>query len=150
MSTVKPRITITLEPHTHEVLSRLSSAGGDSMSALVAQLVEVALPSMERLVVVLERAASAPEEARSGFAAAIERAEQRLLPALSHAQDMGDLFLFDMEKAARDSVPEPSAAAQRRRGAPASAPARGARQDPRLVTRGSGVPGKGRKGVPRG
>lgn len=147
MSTTKPRITVTLEPHAYEVLSRLSAVGGDSMSSLVAQFVDVSLPSLERLVVVLERAKAAPEEARAGLAAAVERAERTLLPALMQAQDMGDLFLADIEHGSmRKATPAP--AAQRgRAAAPAPAPKR---RDPRLVTRGSGGPQKGRKGVSRG
>ena len=146
MSTSKPRITVTLEPHAHEVLSRLSAAGGDSMSSLVAQFVTVALPSLERLVVVLERARTAPEEARAGLAAAIERAERQLLPALVNAQEMGDLFLLDLE-----AVPKAGATgglAQPGR-SPASAPVR-SRKDPRLVTRGSGGAKQAGKGRARG
>lgn len=148
MSTTKPRITVTLEPRTYEVLSRLSAVGGESMSALVGQFVEVSLPTLERLVVVLERAASAPEEARAGLAAAVKRAERTLLPALMQAQDMGDLFLMDAERATPVEVP-PSVPAQR---VPASAspPVSKRLKDPRLVTRGSGGPQKAGKGVMRG
>lgn len=146
MSTSKPRITVTLEPHAYEVLSRLSAVGGDSMSALVAQFVNVSLPSLERLVVVLERAASAPEEARAGLAAAVERAERTLLPALMKAQDMGDLFLSDVDYASTRGA-QPAPAQRARAAAPAPAPVP---KDPRLVTRGSGGPQKGRKGVQRG
>lgn len=144
MSTSKPRITVTLESREHEVLSRLSAVGGESMSALVAQFVTVALPSLERLVVVLERAAAAPEEARAGLLAAVERAERTLLPALMNAQDMGDLFLSDVAVAAGPAVP-PAARAQRARSEvpPVSS-------DPRLVTRGSGGYKSVRKGVKRG
>lgn len=147
MSTSKPRITVTLEPHAYEVLSRLSAVGGDSMSALVAQFVTVSLPSLERLVVVLERAASAPEEARAGLAAAVERAERTLLPALMKAQDMGDLFLSEVDYATttRAALPAPAQRGRAASLAPAPVP-----KDPRLVTRGSGGPQKGRKGVQRG
>lgn len=144
MSTSKPRITVTLEPREHEVLSRLSAVGGESMSALVAQFVTVALPSLERLVVVLERAAVAPEEARAGLLAAVERAERTLLPALMNAQDMGDLFLSDVAVSVGPAVP-PAARAQRAR---SEAPP--VSSDPRLVTRGSGGYKSVRKGVKRG
>jgi hypothetical protein len=75
MPTAKPRITITLEPHPHEVLSRLSAVGGQSMSSIVSEYVNLALPSLERLVVVLEQASTAPKQAHAGLAAALERAE---------------------------------------------------------------------------
>ena len=146
MSTSKPRITVTLEPHAHEVLARLSAAGGESMSALVAQFVTVALPSLERLVVVLERARTAPQEARAGLAAAIERAERKLLPALKDAQDMGDLFLFDLEAVPKSGATGALAQPGRQ---PASALDR-RQKDPRLVTRGSGGAKQAGKGRERG
>lgn len=146
MPTAKPRITVTLEPRTYEVLSRLSAAGGQSMASLVTQFVDLAVPSMERLVLVLERARDAPEEARAGLAAAIERAERTLLPALTNAQDMGDLFLADVSYAVEPAA-RPDADAQRPRpGGRAAA----AKKDPRLVTRGSGGPKAAKRGVQRG
>lgn len=147
MSTTKPRITVTLEPRTYEVLSRLSAAGGDSMSALVSQVVEVAVPSLERVVAILERAKTAPKEALAGLSAAIDRAEQQLLPALMEAQGQTDLFVADALRSVSPAVVPPAVAAKRtRRGVPAPASDR----DPRLVTRGSGGPIGGRKGVKRG
>jgi len=146
MPTAKPRITVTLEPHTYEVLSRLSAVGGESMSALVAQFIDVSVPSLERLVVVLERAKAAPKEAHAGLLAAVERAERTLMPALQQASDMGDLFIADVERGATSRQPTPHA--QRVR-SPASK-AFPKPKDPRLVTRGSGGPQKGRKGVSRG
>jgi hypothetical protein len=150
MPTAKPRITITLEPHAHEVLTRLSGLTGDSMSAIVTQYVDLALPSLERVVVVLERARDAPQEARAGLAAAVERAERQLLPALVAASDQTHLFLADaLQGLGPAAAPAAAAPAQRerRRAAPTKA---AAAKDPRLVTRGSGGPGRSRKGVARG
>lgn len=96
MATTKPRITITLEPHTHEVLSRLSRVGGDSMSQLVVGLLDLAVPSFERLVVVLERAQSAGDEVKAGLASSLQRAERDLLPAMVQALGQGDMFLRDL------------------------------------------------------
>lgn len=143
MPTSKPRITVTLPPRTYEILKRLAAVGGDSMSALIVQFVEVAAPSMERLVVVLERARAAPEEARAGLAAAVERAERDLLPALMEAQKQADFFLGDIEGA---KTPPAAAAAQRKR---APVAPRG-RSTPVLVTRGSGTGKTRRKGRDRG
>lgn len=147
MSTTKPRITVTLEPRAHEVLSRLSAAGGESMSQIVAGFVELAIPSLERVVVVLERAKAAPEEVRAGLSAALDRADRQLIPALTSALDQTDLFLADALQA---SAPQPAADAS------APRPARGRRKaaarpsTPVPVTRGSGGPAKGGKGVRRG
>lgn len=123
MPTAKPRITVTLEPHSHEVLSRLSRLGGDSMSALVAQYVELAIPSLERLVVAMERVHEAPQEIRQGFAAAVAEAERDVMPALEQAARQADLFLSRAEASASTAAvgAQPSKAVRRRPAARARA-----------------------------
>jgi uncharacterized protein (DUF1778 family) len=135
MSTTKPRITITLEPHHHEVLSRASSASGESMSQIVAQFVATAVPSLERLVVVMERANTASQEVRAGLVAAVDRAERQLMPELLKSLDQADMFLAEAEHA---TAPRPDLAAKRpgRAREPLKAAARGSTPVP--VTRGSG------------
>lgn len=149
MPTAKPRITVTLEPRAHEVLTRLSAAGGESMSSLITQLLYAALPSLERVVVVLERAQTAPKEALAGLTAAVERAERHLMPLIMDAQGMGDLFLDDMAatvEPGRSAVPAPKERARPAGRASSKKP----KGDPRLVTRGSGSPQRAGKGVKRG
>jgi len=128
MPTVKPRITLTLEEHPYEVLSRLSRASGVSMAAHVSALIDAALPPMERMVVVLERANAAPEEVRAGLVAAVERAERELMPQIQDALDQGDMFLANVEAAT-----VPVEAPRAKRGVPRRAV--GA-SNPRPVTRG--------------
>lgn len=136
MPTAKPRITLTLEPRTYEVLSRLSAAGGDSMSQLVASLVDLAVPSMERMVVLLERAKAAPAEARAGFAAAVERADRELIPLLEQVLGQTDLFLADLNEAAAAATAAPSGARRAASRAAEAVPEGGSTPVP--VTRGSG------------
>jgi len=150
MPTKKPRVSINLKPTTYALLSRLSAVGGDSMSEIVGGFLDVCVPAMERMVVVLERAKAAPEEARVGLAAAVARAEERLLPALTEALDQQDLFLVD----AVESMKATPAAASGRAGRARAVPVAGVRT-PGLVTRGSGrvktpprVPSKGGKHGP--
>lgn len=138
MSTIKPRVTVTLEPRAHEVLSRLSVAIGDSMSKIIAGFVDLAIPSLERLVVVLERAKTAPQEVRAGMAAALDRADAQLIPALLDSVGQADLWLDQMSELSKET-----------RGA-AGAAGRGARRlgvlpTPGPVTRGSGRPEKAQK-----
>jgi hypothetical protein len=147
MPTKKPRITITLEPHAHEVLARLSAASGDSMSEIVAGFVDLAIPSLERVVVVLERAKAAPQEVRAGLASALDRADRALMPALVAAMDQNDLFLSDVILASQPQTPAPAPAGQ-----PAAAAGKGRKGDstPVPVTRGSGGTRKGVKGAANG
>lgn len=129
MSTTRPRITITLQPHSHRVLSRLSELSGDSMSEIVCGFVDLALPSLERVVVLMQRAKEAPESVKAGVASAIERAESVMLPQLQLVLAQNDLFIGDIERAVG---PAPAAHASRAQ--------RAAAQTPGLVTRGSGSP----------
>jgi hypothetical protein len=144
MSTTKPRITVTLEPRTYEVVSRLSAAGGESMSQIVSQFVDLAVPSLERVVVILERAKAAPEEVRSGLSVAIERAERDMLPGMLASVDQFDMFLADAERATSPSARRRASGA--RRGRTAAAPAA---STPVPVTRGSGGGKTLRSGVVR-
>lgn len=119
MPTVKPRITITLEPHPHEVLSRLSAASRQSMASIVTEILDTAIPSLERVVVVLERAATASQEVRDGVAAAVERAERELMPSLLAAAGQSDLFLADLAQKASGDVAAQDAQASGKRRRPA-------------------------------
>ena len=137
MSTLKPRITITLDPHVHEVLRRLSAAGGDSMSALVTGFLDVAIPPMERMVVILEKAKGMPERTKEEVRASLLRAEAKLLPAIAAATEQNDLFLAEVLEAANAAGAGRSAA---RTGRVRSA------LPPVPVTRGVGQTKKGQKG----
>lgn len=127
MPTAKPRITIMLEPRSYEVIKRLSAAGGESMSSIVAEFVNVALPSLERVVLVLERARAAPKEVSAGLRAAVERAERDMLPAMSDALGHYDLFMEEAEAATRPKRTRPARARS------------GGSSTPVPVTRGSGT-----------
>lgn len=135
MSTTKPRITITLEPHHHEVLSRAARSSGESMSQIVANFVAAAVPSLERLVVVMERANTASQEVRSGLVAAVDRAERHLMPVLLNALEQGEMFLGEAE---RSTKPEARPAAQRTGRARVAVNASARASTPGAVTRGSG------------
>jgi hypothetical protein len=130
MSTSKPRITITLEPHAYEVLKRLSAASDRPMSSAVTDFLAVALPAMERIVVVLEAAKRMPDQAREEMRESLGKAEAKLVPALLDLIDQADMFL---ERAGDDA--ESSGG----RGAAERTAALGGVSTPVPVTRGSGT-----------
>ena len=138
MATLKPRITITLEPHAYEVVRRLSAAQGQSMSSLVTQFLDVATPQMERMVVLLERAKAAPEKAREDLRQALARAEANVLPVLLDVIQEQDMFLHEVG-AELEAEPAPRATA------PAPRPRKKA-TTPVPVTRGSGPAKRQKRG----
>jgi predicted DNA-binding protein len=93
MATMKPRITITLAEHRYELLRRLASARGVTMSSIVSDLVETVADSMERVCVVLEAAKRAPVEMDEGLRAALKHVTNEFEWHASKAIDQHDLFL---------------------------------------------------------
>ena len=143
LATSKPRITVTFEPRTYEVLSRMAASQGESMSQLVAGLVELAVPSFERVLVVVERAATASDEVKAGMRAALDRAERDIVPQLVEVAKQHDMFLSTFG-AGEEGAPKelgatlspPAPAKRPRRGASGGA---GEVSTPVPVTRGSGA-----------
>ena len=101
MATSRPRITVTLTEQQHLVLSSLSHLQKTSMSSIVGELIETTLPVLERLVHVLDNAASAPKHVLDELRKSAELAESDLL--LSH-QSMGSLLEQLLQSAAGDST----------------------------------------------
>lgn len=108
------------------------------MSSLVTEFLDVAVPPMERMVVVLEQAAAMPHQTREELRASVERAEAKLLPALVAAAEQTDLFLAEAAKAVRSGRAQPAQRAAR--GAPKG------EVTPVAVTRGSGSRKRTQKG----
>jgi hypothetical protein len=121
MATTKPRITITLEPHRHELLRRLAEYQGVSMSAIVADLVESVSPVLERVCVAIESARKAQEGVRENLVRVAEESERALMPHLEAAIGQLDIFLGQCEQAGQQAEEE----------AVAVAAVRGARKRPR-------------------
>lgn len=68
------------------------------MSTLVTGFLDVAVPPMERMVVIMEQANSASEETKKEIRTSLLAAEARILPALSSAIEQSDLFLSDVAR----------------------------------------------------
>lgn len=93
MPAVNPRITITLKPQTHAALQRMSQLAGNSMSAIVGQLLEESQPVFDRMVRLLEAAAKIKESAqgeRDRIAKGLEDAQANLEQQLGLGLDWMD------------------------------------------------------------
>ncbi len=146
MGTTKPRITITLEPRAYEVVRRLAAANGRPMSATVTEFLDVALPPMERLVVVLEQAAAMPQATRDAVRASLSRAEAKLLPAFAAGLAQVDFLIEELAEDACERERGAEGESERRsRGEPVAK-----RLTPNVVTRGSGLRKQAIKGAKNG
>lgn len=95
MPTVKPRITITLTPEQHTVLSEMSGETGQSMSSIVVELVESAVPVFVRVVKLVREAKTAHESVKRGIREATEEVQSRLMPI--NAEALLNLDMFEEE-----------------------------------------------------
>ena len=112
MPTTKPRITITLTDHQHNVLSRMSKLGKDSMSSIVVDMLETMLPVLERVVIAMQAAANAPIELQNGMAASFEKAEKEVSAHLASSMRQLDMLLPGFGGAVAQPSPRSSSAAK--------------------------------------
>jgi hypothetical protein len=79
MPTIKPRVAITLEPHTHEVISRLAKLQGVSRGAVIVDLLESVEPALARTFALLEAASRAPDQVKQGLRSVVEGVHDELV-----------------------------------------------------------------------
>ena len=99
MATQKPRITVTLEPHVYEVLSRLAELQGGSKSSIISDLLESVSPVFERTCYVLQMANSASSGLNDDIRASMERSEAKIQAMMDDAMGQLDIFAADLSRA---------------------------------------------------
>ena len=108
MATTKPRITVTLTPRQHEVMKIISDCGGQSMSSLLGELIEVSLPTFERMANTFQKLKDARTQERARMVEAFDEAQSALEPIANAAVDQFDLFLGKIDSALGAVGPERS------------------------------------------
>lgn len=138
MATKNPRISVMLKPESDAILTRLSAVSKQSKSSIIAEFLEdTCMPMFERMVIVLEAAATATDGAKAAARQGFADAEEKLLGVVGMTTDLFDAasrpILEDAEKATGRT-------GRRGRAATPAAGAEPAR--PPHVTRGSGTPNR--------
>jgi hypothetical protein len=108
MATEKPRITITLPLEQYEVIKRLATLQGGSMSRIVADLLGEVTPVLSRVCDSLEIAKRAQEGVRLNLRKAAQEAEEDMKPLAEIARDQFDRFASELDRlvqAAGESSP---------------------------------------------
>lgn len=131
MPTAKPRIAVTLEQSTFEVIARMASLQGVSRGSVVADLLDSVAPVLARTVALLEAAAAAPKQVQDGLREVVESAHDDFMVIAGDATNQLDMLFDAFSKSGLD---------------------------PHVVTRGSGItdtppkpkPNKARKGSSTG
>ncbi len=119
MPTAKPRIAVTLEQSTFEVIARMASLQGVSRGSVVADLLDSVAPSLTRTVSLLEAAAAAPKQVQDGLREVVEAAHGDFAALAGDATKQLDMLLDAFSRTGAD---------------------------PHVVTRGSGIPPHAAKG----
>jgi hypothetical protein len=134
MATKNPRISVMLKPESDAILTRLSAATRQSKSSIIAEFLEdTCMPMFERMVIVLEAAATATDDAKAAAKQGFANAEEKLLGVVGMTTDLFDQassHLLEKAPAVRTDG--------RTRERPPARPEPVAR--PPHVTRGSGTP----------
>jgi predicted DNA-binding protein len=143
MPTNKPRMTITLEPKVYAALKAFSDGTGQPMSQFITQVMEQALPALERLALIVQQAKRAKPEAMDQIRANLTKIDRVAHRAYGSMETAFDLF-----------AEPPAAAATRHRRArrPAAESAPGPVSPP-ISNRGGQKPSEGvssSPGKPRG
>jgi hypothetical protein len=93
MTTLNPRITVTLTPAVAAVLRELSKVSGNSQSAIVGDLLQHSLPVFERMAKVMQTVALAKEKGVQVNEAALGEMRDGLERAQGRIEE--ELGLFD-------------------------------------------------------
>lgn len=114
MATKKPRITITLSERQHDVLRAITQATGGSMSSVLVEVLEMSMPTFERMAVTFQRLRVARNLERDKVLGALEEAQNAIEPIALMAVGQADLFLARVEALAdRPSRSEERSASSR-------------------------------------
>lgn len=104
MATTKPRITVTLTKRQHEVISTIAELGGGSMSSFISDMLESALPTLERMAVTFQKVKQAQDQERGRFLESMDRAQAAIEPVVMETIGQFDLFLGRIEEAVADAT----------------------------------------------
>ena len=92
MATTKPRVTVTLDPFSHEVISALAGLQSRSRGAVIAEMMEAVAPALSRTVSLLQAAQEAPAKVKAEFAEAIAEFQREIDEAGDTANSQLDLL----------------------------------------------------------
>ena len=108
MSTNKPRITVTLEPRTYELLKSISDSGGQSMSSFVGELLQQNSPVLEKMAIAFQKIKASSDARKAQMAEAFDQIQNDLEPLLQSAIGQFDMFLGAVTDAATGPASPPT------------------------------------------
>jgi predicted DNA-binding ribbon-helix-helix protein len=90
MATLKPRITVTLEPEVYSTIKGLAEAQSLSMSALVSEFLTMVNPVQQRVLKAIKKAQDLDAKSKSNMVTSLELGEAQLTQMLGPLMDLFD------------------------------------------------------------
>ena len=122
MPTLKPRVQVTLEPQTHDVIARLAKLQNRTRGSVIAELLDSVAPALIRTVALLEAAFEAPDQVKQGLRAVVEGVHDELVSVsgdsikrLDGDSEEGSTPVPVTRGSGTDSTPTPKPAKTRRK-----------------------------------
>jgi hypothetical protein len=119
MATTKPRLTITLNPHTYVVISELSRLQNKPKAHIITELLDTVVPVFERTAYLLQLANNATTGVNDDIRDSMERAEEKLRRMMDDAMGQMDMvsgLLSDSVDEGKQSASETAGLALRSKG----------------------------------
>ena len=99
MPTKKPRVNITLTQNQYNVFKSLSDSSGQAMSSLIVEIIELSMPTFERMAATFQQLKKARDIDRARMAEAFEETQSVLEPLALSAVGQFDRFLGKIDEA---------------------------------------------------
>lgn len=85
MPTLKPRVQVTLEPSTHEVIERFARLQNRTRGSIISELLDSIAPPLARTVALLEAAQEAPKSVKDGLRSVVDGLHGELVAVTGEA-----------------------------------------------------------------
>lgn len=85
MPTLKPRVQVTLEPYTHDVIDRFARLQNRTRGSIISELLDSIAPPLARTVALLEAAQEAPKSVKKGLRSVVDGLHGELLAVTGEA-----------------------------------------------------------------
>jgi len=105
MATSKPRAMVTLEPEMYAELRELAALNGQSLSAVIAELLHAVAPTVHRVVVAGRRYQALSEGMQAHVRDTFTAAEARIAPAVEALTEEALALLAAVDEAEQDPRP---------------------------------------------
>lgn len=106
MATTKPRLTITLNPHTHAVITELARLQSKSKASIITDLLDTVVPVFQRTAYLLELSNRATTVVNDDIRDSMELAEEKLRRMMDDAMGQLDMVSEGLLRGVDDGIGE--------------------------------------------